>query len=127
MRRRLDTHAFIWHREGSSLLSTRARSAIGTEGNSIFISAVTLWEISIKVSLGKLKLSKPLRELLAIYTNGGAELLPITPEHAMAVENLPWHHRDPFDRMLIAQVQQENLTLVTQDDLIRQYQVAWIW
>lgn len=127
MRLLLDTHAFIWHRNGSSRLSARVRNAICGGDNDIFISAVSLWEISIKVSLGKLELKKPLRELVEIYTEGGADLLSITPEHAMAVATLPWHHRDPFDRMLIAQAQQENLTLATDDEMIQQYQVAWVW
>lgn len=127
MRLLLDTHTVIWHRDGCEQLSLTARAMIADPGNQVFISIATLWEMSIKRSLGKLTTSKSPTELLEIYRAGGAELLPISPEHVMAVEMLPWHHRDPFDRMLIAQAQTADLTLITKDAVFQNYDVHVIW
>ncbi len=127
MRLLLDTHTLLWHRDGSNRLSQRTKALIAGPGNQVFISIATLWEISIKRSLGKLKTPRTPMELLTIYKAGGAELLPISPEHVMAVERLPWHHRDPFDRMLIAQAQTEGLTLITKDEMFQNYDVPQLW
>ncbi len=83
--------------------------------------------MSIKTSLGKLRLESSLQEIIAGYVNTGTSLLPIGPEHAMEAGSLPWHHRDPFDRMLVAQAQLEALTLVTVDTFVKQYDVPNIW
>lgn len=127
MRLLLDTHTLLWHREGSERLSGIAKSLLADADNQIFVSITSLWEISIKRSLGKLATSKTPAELLAIYQKAGAELLPISPNHVTAVESLPWHHRDPFDRMLIAQANTEGLTLVTKDEAFNDYDVNQIW
>ncbi len=127
MRLLLDTHALIWHRNGSDSLSKTARNIISDNSNQLFISIATVWEMSIKVGLGKLKLARPIAELLEIYYDAGTEILAITPEHAIAVGNLPLYHRDPFDRMLIAQAQEENLTIITHDEIFADYAVARVW
>ncbi len=127
MRLLLDTHALIWHREGSAQLSATARAMIADPDNQVIISIATLWEMSIKRSLGKLKTVKSPSEILDIYRAGGAELLSIAPEHIAAVESLPWHHRDPFDRMLIAQAKVEKLILITRDEAFGHYAIAQVW
>ncbi len=127
MRLLLDTHALIWHRTGSDKMSKTARKIIAENPGQTFISIATVWEMSIKVGLGKLKLIRPISELLDIYHDAGTEILPITPEHAMASGCLPWHHRDPFGRMLIAQAQLEKMTIVTQDGWFTPYSVPCVW
>ena len=127
MRLLLDTHTLIWHFEGSSSLSQAARNAIDAPDNQLFISAASLWELAIKVGLGKLRIEISLPELAAGYEKTGTTLLSITPEHAMAVQTLPSHHRDPFDRILISQAKLESMTLITHDEMIQQYDVPQIW
>jgi len=101
MRLLLDTHALIWYVMRQRTLSQTARDMIRDPGNDKFISLASLWEMSIKVSLGKLKLAQPTSHIISDCFEAGLKLLPITMEHTQAVENLPWPHRDPFDRMLI--------------------------
>ncbi len=127
MRLLLDTHTLLWHREGSDQLSPTAAAMIAGKGNHVFISIASLWEMSIKRSLGKLTTAKSPVEYLDMYKAGGAELLPISPDHVMAVERLPWHHRDPFDRMLIAQAQTEKLLLITKDEAFESYDIPQAW
>ena len=127
MRLLLDTHALIWHRRGSDRLSAKAARMIADPDNRVYISIVTLWEMSIKRSLGKLATAKSPIEYLEAYQKQGAKLLSVTPEHVMATELLPLHHRDPFDRMLIAQAKLEGLTVVTVDDQFSQYEVPTVW
>lgn len=127
MRLLLDTHAIIWHIEQNPTLSGKASAAIKNPDNEIFVSTVSLWELSIKVSLGKLKLPTPVRAIAVELRNSGAAFLQISEEHALATESLPWHHRDPFDRMLIAQSRQEGLTLVTRDGIFAEYAVSLLW
>lgn len=127
MRILFDTHTLIWHFEGNALLSRSAKAIIDAPENQLFISAVNVWEVATKVSLGKLQISSSVHEMINVYLRIGATLLSMTPEHAMAVQTLPWHHRDPFDRMLITQALQEKLTLLTHDEMIRQYDVTWAW
>ena len=120
----LDTRVFLWAVDDSPNLSPLAREAIVDGHNVVFVSAATAWEISIKRAIGKIKTpeSDYLEELrLHRFTP-----LSITTEHALAVENLPPHHKDPFDRMLIAQAQKEKLTLITRDPRIKAYDVRMI-
>lgn len=127
MRLLLDTHAILWHFERNPLLSAEASAAIKNPQNDIFVSVVSLWELAIKTSLGKLKLPKSVSGIAAELRDGGAAIIRISEEHAMATESLPWHHRDPFDRMLIAQALQENLALVTCDSAFAHYDVPRVW
>ncbi len=127
MRMLVDTHALIWHFEDSPSLSPSARRSLNDPQNRLFISVVSSWELAVKASLGKLTLGSPVHEMIDVYVKRGATLLPMTPEHAMGVQTLPWHHRDPFDRMLITQALQEDLTFLTHDVLNRQYDVPHVW
>lgn len=127
MRLLLDTHAVIWFIERSDALSAAARAAIRDSSNEIFVSVISLWELSIKVGLGKLKLPKTISNIAEELRNGGTTFIPVSEEHAMATGELPWHHRDPFDRMLIAQAIQEGLTLVSKDGIFGEYGVSRIW
>ncbi len=120
----LDTHAFLWAIDNNPNLSPKARDAIIDGHNVVFVSAATAWEISIKKSIGKLKV--PNGDYLEELILHRFTPLAITTEHALAVENLPPHHKDPFDRMLIAQAQIEKLTLVTRDPRIKAYAVPII-
>jgi PIN domain nuclease of toxin-antitoxin system len=120
----LDTHIFLWAVDNNPNLSPAAREAIVDGYNIVYVSAATAWEISIKRTIGKLKIpeSDYLEELrLHRFTP-----LSVTTEHALAVENLPPHHKDPFDRMLIAQALEEKLVLVTRDPRLKAYDVRII-
>jgi PIN domain nuclease of toxin-antitoxin system len=108
----LDTHILLWWLEDNPLLPESLRKLIRDPENTVFISAVALWEIWLKQSLGKLKLPPNFKELLELEE---FENLPLTARQAVAVANLPWHHQDPFDRMLVAQAQVERLTLLSVD------------
>jgi PIN domain nuclease of toxin-antitoxin system len=121
----LDTHLVLWWMAGeASRISKRALAALGSEGIDPVVSAVTVWEAAIKRGLGKLEAPD---DLLAQLEGAGVELLPITARHADLVASLPLHHRDPFDRLLVAQATVEGLALVTDDESIRRYDVEVIW
>jgi len=108
----------------SDQIGERAREAIAAEGNRVVISAVVIWEVAIKRSLGKLK-APP--DLLQQLERTGVNLLPITARHADRVGTLPMHHRDPFDRLLVAQAQIEGLALVSADGKLNRYGIELIW
>lgn len=120
----LDTHAFLWAIDNNPRLSQKARDAIIDGNNIVFVSAATAWEIAIKKSIGKLKI--PNGDYLEELKVHRFTPLDITTEHALMVESLPPYHKDPFDRMLIAQAQVEKLTLVTGDSKIKAYTVPII-
>ena len=120
----LDTHAFLWAIDNDPQLSQKAREAIINGNNVVFVSAATAWEISIKKAIGKLQV--PNGDYLEELKVHRFTPLAITTEHALAVENLPSHHKDPFDRILVAQAQLENLTLVTRDPRKKAYTVSII-
>ena len=118
----LDSHAFLWWLTEDPKLSAGARQAVADPASIVHVSAATVWELSIKASLGKLELDgADLAE--EIEENDFIEL-PMTARHAVAAAALPRHHDDPFDRMLIAQAQTEGLTIVTRDREFRAYGVA---
>ena len=119
----LDTHVLLWWLDNPKVLSPSARESISNAENGVYVSLATVWEIVIKKSLGKLSIPNDLPD--AISTNGFA-LLPLTLSHILAVESLPLHHRDPFDRVLIAQALNENLTIATRDADIMKYSVPHI-
>ncbi|MDQ1248208.1 MAG: hypothetical protein QG597_2580 [Actinomycetota bacterium] len=119
MRLLLDTHALLWWLADSGLDPITAR-AVSDPRNDVFVSAASVWEIAIKRSLGKLSAPDNLEEAIA---GNGFEPLPISLAHATKAGELPQHHQDPFDRMLIAQAQLENLTTVTRDARFRLYDV----
>lgn len=119
----LDTHIFLWWRGVPARLTSEVRSSIAT-ADIVFVSAASAWEAAIKVSLGRLELPDTIE---AGVLASGFERLLITFSHAERAASLPSHHRDPFDRMLIAQAQAEGLTLVTHDRLLEAYDVEILW
>jgi PIN domain nuclease of toxin-antitoxin system len=124
----LDTHSFLWWVGAGRALSRRARSAIGSGRNECFVSIATAWEIAIKVSLGSLRVEGSLDRFLPdqIAANG-FQPLPIDLRHAARVATLPFHHRDPFDRLLVAQALEEELAVVTADPVFAEYGVKRVW
>lgn len=124
----LDTHVFLWWIADDPQLSSRARQIMEAADTEPFLSAASGWEIAIKSRLGKLKLPADLQGFVAEQLRVNAiQVLPIQMAHALHVFTLPDHHRDPFDRMLVAQSQLERLPILTSDPQIAQYSVATIW
>jgi PIN domain nuclease of toxin-antitoxin system len=124
----LDTHAFLWFCQADPLLSPTAKTLIEDAGNRKLLSVASCWEISIKVGLGKLKLGEPSTTYIpAALSRTGIELLPISLAHATAVECLPFHHRDPFDRLLVAQAALEVVSIVSVDVALDAYGVTRLW
>lgn len=123
----LDTHAFIWFVEGSAELSEEAKSSIIDDLNVKYISIVSLWEMSIKVGQGKLNLRSPFETVLEDVFNNGFKLLDLKFEHILHNTNLEWHHRDPFDRLLISQALVDGLSVITKDSHFPNYPVSIIW
>jgi PIN domain nuclease of toxin-antitoxin system len=128
MRLLLDTHAFLWFIMGDGRLSSTARSAIETPDDEKLLSAGSLWEIAIKVSLGKLTLAEPFSQIIPReLVRNGFQVLPLNVAHPSVVAALPFHHRDPFDRLLFAQAQVESLPVVTSDSNFDAYGIKRIW
>jgi PIN domain nuclease of toxin-antitoxin system len=128
MRLLLDTHVMLWWHDQPVRLTEAAYSAISDPSNDVFLSVVNGWEIQIKAQLDKLTLPKPLRVLFhEEQATNGFGLLPVTLEHVYTLDSLPLHHRDPFDRLLIAQAHREGLTLVTHDPKFAAYSVSLLW
>lgn len=119
----LDTHVFLWWLDDNSLLPGKAREVISDLDNIIFVSAALIWEVRIKQALGKLEIAP---DFFSVVKKQGFEILSITANHANRVGDLPMHHRDPFDRILIAQAMEENLTILTHDHAFISYDVPII-
>lgn len=124
----LDTHAFLWWIADSPQLSERVRDLLGDGDNEILFSAASAWEIAVKCGLGKLDLAKTPDKFIPEQLRANAFLpLPIELSHALCVYNLPLHHRDPFDRILVAQSILEGAPLVTRDEKLDLYDVETLW
>ena len=121
----LDTHTFIWWLNDSRKLSERARRVISDSNNRIFVSHATQWEIAIKSAIGRLTF--PVEKLEQEVEGNGFELLSLNTQHIMQIAHLPMYHRDPFDRLLIAQAQNESLTLLSRDEMFASYDVSLAW
>jgi PIN domain nuclease of toxin-antitoxin system len=126
MRLLLDTHALLWFVVGDRRMTNVARSAIEDEGNEVIVSVATVWETTLKHSVGKLHLAEPIdlflhRELKAF------SVLPILASHALRTAGLPFHHRDPFDRLLAAVCLEESLLLVSTDNVFDAYGIDRLW
>lgn len=122
----LDTHTLIWYLEGSPRLPEPVRILLSDGQAPLFVSAVSWWEIALKTSIGKLTLALPLAEMMQEANRRYIEWLPVLPAHLLRLSQLPFPdngHRDPFDRMLIAQALEENLTLLSRDDKFGGYAV----
>ena len=128
MRILLDTHAFLWWISDAPQLSQKARQIIGNGENALFLSAASGWEIAIKTRLGKLKLPADITSFIAEQLSVNAITpLPIQMKHALHLNSLPDFHRDPFDRMIVAQAQVEGLPVLTADPQLAGYSVQIIW
>jgi PIN domain nuclease of toxin-antitoxin system len=124
----LDTHSFLWFINGSPQISTNARTLIEDASNQPLLSAASLWEMAIKLSLGKLSLAQPFEVLIPQQMRlNGIKLLGIEIEHTAAVSKLPFHHRDPFDRLLIAQAMVEQIPIVSADTAFDTYSIKRLW
>jgi PIN domain nuclease of toxin-antitoxin system len=124
----LDTHAFLWWITEDRRLSARAREVMTDGGNSLLFSAASGWEIAIKANLGRISLPTPIDRFLSEQLQrNGIGTLPIEMRHALRVHAIPLLHRDPFDRLLVAQAQLEKLRILTSDPQIAQYDVETLW
>ncbi len=124
----LDTHTLLWFISGSSNLSSSARLAIEDAANEKYVSIASIWETAIKVSIGKMTLAAPFDSLFPQQLQvNGFELLPVKVEHTSVVTTLPFHHRDPFDRLLIAQAINEKMTIVSLDKVFDDYGLTREW
>jgi PIN domain nuclease of toxin-antitoxin system len=122
----IDTHVLLWGLQDEPKLSDRVRTLLPKA--EVWISVASLWEIIAKVQVGKLMLPTPVRDYLTLkLRENGVSVLPLTFDHVRRLEELPLHHRDPFDRILIAQSLEENLPLITADSLFKNYAVRLIW
>ncbi|MEX0966542.1 MAG: type II toxin-antitoxin system VapC family toxin [Bacteroidia bacterium] len=123
----LDTHTVIWFFENDRQLSSTARELLEEPSNEAFISIASFWEMAIKVNLRKLTLQKPLEETIKHILQKDFQLLPIKVEHTILVSRLPLHHRDPFDRILVAQSLSENLKFISKDSIFPEYGAERVW
>jgi len=124
----LDTHTFLWFIGGNTALSPYARQLIEDRTNERLLSIASLWEMAIKVSLGRLTLTLSFTDLVAKHVHGNAiELFEILPHHLDILTTLPFYHKDPFDRMIIAQGQAENIPILSRDSAFDDYAIRRLW
>jgi PIN domain nuclease of toxin-antitoxin system len=123
----LDSHTLIWFINGDSELSDKAREEIGNNPAGNFVSIASLWEIAIKICITKLELKTSFVDFIDKIDLNSFQILPITPFDTFTVSSLPFFHRDPFDRMIIAQALNQNLKIITKDAAFGQYNVATLW
>jgi len=128
MRLLLDTHAMYWYIEGDPQLSVTAQTLVQDASNEVLISPASYWEIAIKVSVGKWALNRPYEEFIDLGLNRyGFQVLPIRPTHTARLIGLPFHHKDPFDRLLVAQALVEQIPIVSIDVALDPYGVTRLW
>ena len=124
----LDTHTYIWFSMDKPELSHKVKTLIESSANTAYISIASLWEMSIKISLGKLDIDRDFQTVITNLADNGIEILPITFDHILKSSLLPFHHRDdPFDRIIIAQSLCENMALLSTDTIFDQYTTNRIW
>ena len=124
----LDSHSFVWWRDTPAKLSSLAFAEISNPNNNIFLSVVTVWELQIKIALNKFTIKGGMESAVQDeQQNNNFQILPVYLSHALYLENLPLHHKDPFDRLLISQAIVENMTLATADPEFAKYQVNLLW
>jgi len=123
----LDTHTALWALDDKSMLSKSAQSILDDTTVPLCVSIVSAWEIAIKVSIGKLDFIGGAEVFLEKMQQNGIELLNLKGSYLKYVETIPFHHRDPFDRLIIASAIAENITIITADENIQKYDVSWIW
>jgi PIN domain nuclease of toxin-antitoxin system len=123
----LDTHTAIWYFNGDKALSKTAKEIILDLSNQIHLSISSAWELAIKISLGKLEFNGQVARFINLAETYGFNILPIKTDYLSALESLPWIHRDPFDRLLIATAISEQMTFISADRNVAQYNVSLIW
>ncbi|MBI5218898.1 MAG: type II toxin-antitoxin system VapC family toxin [Bacteroidia bacterium] len=123
----LDTHTFLWFSEDSPRLSKYAKSIIEQTDNNCYISIASFWEMAIKISLDKLKISFEFKDLMHEISIQNFTILPIHFEHTLELTTMNFYHKDPFDRLIIAQAMVENLTVVSADNAFDKYGIKRIW
>lgn len=123
----LDTHAFMWMDSEPEKLSAHVQQLCQDTENTLMLSVVSIWEMQIKNQLGKLRLNLPLAEIVREQQENGIEILPVEAAHIFALESLPNLHKDPFDRLLVAQAIAEDMILISADPLIQQYPARVEW
>lgn len=123
----LDTHTFLWYISADSQLSAMAKNEIERKGAENYVSLASIWELSIKVSLRKIDLLVPFQELLRHIEGNGFKLLDIVFTDTLHIVDLPFHHRDPFDRLLIAQAISNGFSIITADKEFKKYNIPVIW
>jgi len=123
----LDTHAFLWFIDGSIELSPQAKKIIQNTDNNIYLSIGSLWEIAIKIKIGKLSIDMSFNELKKESDKNDIRLLPVQYEDILVLTSLELYHKDPFDRIIIAQAIQHNLTIITKDSNFSDYPVKVVW
>ena len=124
----LDTHVFLWMLSEEKRLSPSAVNTILSPSSELFFSMASYWEICIKLSIGKLKLKRNWPQIFEReMTRNGIQWLAIKPEHTRGVISLPWHHRDPFDRLIVSQCSAEKIICITADENIRKYTIKSLW
>ena len=119
----IDTQIFIWFVEGDERISKNIKSLLSDDRNQVFYSAASAWEMAIKVSIKKLKFREPLADIVNRHCPSDFDLLPIRLSDVLSVEKLPLHHRDPFDRLLVAQAKNEDLEIISTDKIFDAYGV----
>jgi PIN domain nuclease of toxin-antitoxin system len=124
----LDTHAFLWLRNAPYKIPDKVLNAYHNIDNNVFLSMASIWEMQIKQQLGKLELKLPLNKLIEEQiVNNGLQVLPIETYHIFALSELPLHHKDPFDRLILVQSQMENLSLSSADTVFSNYEINLFW
>jgi PIN domain nuclease of toxin-antitoxin system len=124
----LDTHAFLWIVSDDKKLSRKVKKLFLNKSNEIYLSAASIWEMAIKISLGRLTLDEPLESFIETHAVGNnIKILDIRSKHLYKIENLPFHHRDPFDRIIIAQCMIENYSIAGSDKAFDSYPVSRVW
>jgi len=123
----LDTHVLIWFLNGDKALSNKARKAIEADNAINFVSIASLWEISIKLSLERLEIKVPFENIIDELDKNNFQLLPITFNDTLHLSTLPFHHKDPFDRIIISQSVNNNFTLISKDKEFSSYKIKLLW
>lgn len=126
----LDTHAFLWFagKEQAAKLPQATKALLEDGNNAVFLSIASVWELAIKVSIGKIKLDEPVKQLVEFHvSHNDIKLLSVKVGHIAQIEAMPFHHKDPFDRILVAQSKVENFPLVSTDEVLDQYTINRIW
>ena len=127
MRNLLDTHTLIWFLNGENELSSKARKSIEKKGAVNFVSIASLWEMAIKTSLGKLEMKTPFNKVAEQINDNGFQILPITFSDTLVLLSLPFHHKDPFDRIIISQSINNKLKIIRRDNCFEKYQIDLVW